>query len=82
MHTIEDPVKVMWKKLLTLQPVMRKLSKPMIGIKNKIEKARSDLTEAQNLLVQNKMNIQKIMKVKSYTEEVTKLNDIEEQVLR
>lgn len=42
-----NPINALWKKMMRLQLVIRKLSKPLVGIKQQIEKARSALKEVQ-----------------------------------
>jgi hypothetical protein len=76
------PMIALWRKLLRLQPVLRKLSKPITGIHITLDKAREDLRQAHNLLLLDKMNPHHIMKVKSCTEEVIHWSDMEEQMLR
>ncbi|CAI8594807.1 unnamed protein product [Vicia faba] len=53
-----------WKKLLRLQPLIKKLSKPLTSINNTLKKSRQDLLEAQNKLMQDKMNKNLILAVK------------------
>jgi hypothetical protein len=76
------PMIVLWRKLLRLQPVLRRLSKPITGIHITLDKAREELRQAHNLLLLDKMNHHHIMKVKSCTEEVIHWSDMEEQMLR
>lgn len=46
----------MWKKLTRLQLVIRRLSKPLVGIMQQIEKVMHGLCVAQQMLVQDRMN--------------------------
>jgi hypothetical protein len=76
------PMCVLWRKLIRLQPVIRKLSRPITGIKTTLDKARENLKQAHEILLLDRMNPQHIMEVKKCTEEVIKWNDMEEQMLR
>jgi hypothetical protein len=73
---------IFWVKLLRLQPMLRKLSKPITGINITLTKAKDDLTQAHRLLLLDRMNPHHIMQVKRCTEEVIKWSDMEEQMLR
>ncbi|MCI65147.1 hypothetical protein A2U01_0086405, partial [Trifolium medium] len=57
------------RKLLRLQPVIRKLSRPVTGINITLDKAREDLRKAHSRLLQDIMNPLNIIAVKEYTEE-------------
>jgi hypothetical protein len=50
------PMYVLWRKLLRLQPVMRKLSRPIMGIDITLEKARNELKLAHTNLLSDRMN--------------------------
>ncbi|CAJ2661953.1 unnamed protein product [Trifolium pratense] len=76
------PMFVLWRKLIRLQPVIRKLSKPITSINITLEKAREDLKQAHNRLQQDRMNPHHIMEVKNCTDEIIRWNEIEEQMLR
>jgi hypothetical protein len=76
------PMFVLWQKLLRLQPVQRKLSKPITGIDITLTKARDHLIQAHKLLLLDRMNPHHIMQLKRCTEEVIKWSDMEEQMLR
>ncbi|XP_058783198.1 uncharacterized protein LOC131657862 [Vicia villosa] len=72
----------LWKKLLRLQPILRKRSKPLAAIKDNINRAREELDAAQKDLISERGNCQIIEKVKRCTEEVLKWNEPDEQLLR
>ncbi|XP_058740946.1 uncharacterized protein LOC131613279 [Vicia villosa] len=76
------PQNQLWNKLMRMQHVIRRLSKPLIGIKRHIEKCRENLTKAQIVLRQDRINSQLIMQEKLCTEEIIKLNETEEKILR
>ncbi|KAK2357148.1 hypothetical protein QL285_094448 [Trifolium repens] len=44
-----SPMYILWRKLIRLQPLMRKLSRPILGIHISLEKARNDLQQAHNI---------------------------------
>jgi hypothetical protein len=73
---------VLWRKLLRLQPVIRKLSMPIMGINITLEKARNELRLAHNNLLVDRLNPLHIQQVKVCTEEVIKWCGVEEQMLR
>jgi hypothetical protein len=77
-----SPMYILWRKLLRLQPLLRQLSRPILGIHITLEKARNDLQNAHNMLLADRMNPLHIMQVKRCTEEVIRWNDMEEQMLR
>ncbi|KAK2357064.1 hypothetical protein QL285_094373 [Trifolium repens] len=79
---VGKPLSVLWKKLLRLQPVIRKISKPFTGIYITLDKARESLKQAHSVLLLDRMNAHHIMTVKSCTEEVIKWSEMEEQMLR
>lgn len=73
---------VVWQKLRRLQPVIKERSKPLNGIKKQIDKAREDLSKAQQELILDRMNIAKIDRTKGLTKKIIELCNIEEQLLR
>jgi hypothetical protein len=81
-HIEDKPMFVLWKKLLRLQPLMRQLSKPSLGINITLEKAREELRMAHNTLLTNRMNPLHILHVKACTEVVIKWCDMAEQMLQ
>ncbi|CAJ2662986.1 unnamed protein product, partial [Trifolium pratense] len=50
------PMFILWRKLLRLQPVMRKLGRPITGINITLDKARENLRQAHSRLLQDRMN--------------------------
>ncbi|KAF1880054.1 hypothetical protein Lal_00022183 [Lupinus albus] len=76
------PMYVMWEKLKRLQGVLRNLSKPITNVKQNITKARHNLLMAQLELNNDRMNGEIIEKVKKYSEELIKLNELEENILK
>ncbi|PNX80016.1 hypothetical protein L195_g036010 [Trifolium pratense] len=72
------PMFVLRRKLLRLQPVIRKLSRPVTCINITLDKAREDLRQAHSRLLQDRMNPLNIIAVKEYTEEVIKWSNMEE----
>lgn len=77
-----NPMQILWKKLMRMQPIIRALSKPIVGVTNTLQKARSDLIQARERLVQDRLNTVLINEVKTRTEEVCKWSEIEEQTLK
>ncbi|KAL5162615.1 Transposon TX1 uncharacterized protein [Glycine soja] len=76
------PMKMLWHKLKKLQPVINNLSKPLIGIKVKLQEAREKLTHAQMELTLDRLNKDKIGRTKDCTEAVIKWTEMEEQMLQ
>jgi hypothetical protein len=72
------PMSVLWKKLHRLTPEMKKLYKQVQGCKKKVEEARGELLKAQKDLIHDRMNPAIISKVKHWTDEVMKWNDLDE----
>jgi hypothetical protein len=62
---VGKPLSVLWNKLLRLQPVIQKHSKPLTGIHITLDKARESLRQAHSVLLLDKMNAHHIMPVKS-----------------
>jgi hypothetical protein len=81
-HIEGKPMFVLWKKLLRLQPLMRQLNKPILGINITLEKARKELRMAHDTLLTDRMNPNHILHVKTCTEEVIKWCNMEEQMLQ
>lgn len=61
---------------------MKKLSKPLAHVKQNIAKSRSNIDEAQQALVSDTMNKNRIEGVKKCNEELIRWNEIEEDMLR
>ncbi|XP_058725687.1 uncharacterized protein LOC131596982 [Vicia villosa] len=72
----------LWQKLMRLQLVLKKLNRPILSIKSQLEEKRNELNEVQNKVRQDKMNKELISKERICTEELLKLSDLEEEVLR
>lgn len=77
-----DQVKILWKKLSRLKPVLMMMNKPLMGPKQQIENIRNKLTDAHNNLSHDRMNEQRIKEVKQHTENLLNLQETEEKVLR
>lgn len=73
---------IIWKKLQRLQHVIKNISKSYGGITQQLEKAREDLYASQTNLLQDRMNIQLIDRVKDCNNEVLSLSNIEEKLLK
>lgn len=71
-----------WRNLQRLQKVIKEISQPFKGIKSQIDNTREKLKLVQEQLIHDKQNEECIMEVKSLTEEVIRLNNIEENVLQ
>ncbi|CAK8578896.1 unnamed protein product [Lathyrus sativus] len=67
------PMFDVWKKLQRLQPHIRKLSKPLAEIHREIARARDDLHKAQDNLMTNRLNGEKINMVKRCSENLITL---------
>ncbi|CAK8540591.1 unnamed protein product [Lathyrus sativus] len=78
---VGNPDNVMWRKLMRLQHLISKMSKPLIGIQCQIKEARCNLQEAQERLQTKRMNNQVIMQEKLWNENLIELIEIDEQVM-
>ncbi|XP_058776752.1 uncharacterized protein LOC131651098 [Vicia villosa] len=76
------PMEILWKKLARLQPVLRRLNKPMNDIHLKIAEARSNLELAQQDLRNHQMDAHHMERVKTCTDELIRWNDMEVTSLR
>lgn len=65
-----------------LQPVIKKMSKPLGDVTANLVQARIELNTTHNSLIHDMMNCQAIDKVRECIENVMKWNDIEDQILR
>lgn len=79
---VGKPMFVVWKKLQRLQPHIRKLSKPTTDILRNIEKARTDLSNAQNDLAADILNREKLNTVKNCSADLIKWQEMEDSILR
>ncbi|XP_058784979.1 uncharacterized protein LOC131659870 [Vicia villosa] len=77
-----SPMKRLWIKLKRLQTVLRRFSYPLSHLQQNLNKAREDLQKAQGELSLNRMDTNTIERVKFCTEEVIRLNGIEESILQ
>ena len=77
-----SPMVVVWKKLKRLRKVLGTLSKQFAHTKLQLAKAWEDFAEAQDSLVNDRMNKEKIDKVKMCTETVIRWNEIDEEILQ
>ncbi|KAI5429717.1 hypothetical protein KIW84_034335 [Lathyrus oleraceus] len=73
-----SPMFVLWRKLIRTQFTIRQLSKPVIGAFVSLKNARLLLVETQELLMNDKENLDLIQKVKMLTSGVFKWSTIEE----
>ncbi|CAK8572403.1 unnamed protein product [Lathyrus sativus] len=71
---------ILWQKLQRLKPDLVKFDKSMSNVKQQVEKSRLDLEKAQNDLLQNRMDITIIDKVKTCIENVIRWNEVEESI--
>ncbi|CAL5212160.1 unnamed protein product [Lathyrus oleraceus] len=77
-----SPMKIIWKKLQRLQPVIRNMAKPLADIKRKVTQARSDLEQAHMELNDSRMNPATINKVRQGKDELLGWQEVEESILR
>ncbi|XP_058727219.1 uncharacterized protein LOC131598656 [Vicia villosa] len=77
-----SPSFILWHKLKRLQVVLYKLNKPLLSANQRIIQAREQLAIAQESLLMDKWNPDKITNVKRCSEELLKWHDIEESVLK
>ncbi|XP_058776119.1 uncharacterized protein LOC131650425 [Vicia villosa] len=68
----------LWDKLLRLQPIIKKLSKPFRGINMQIERARRELEDVQKSIVQDRGNKDLTKEEKDKTDKLMELLAIEE----
>ncbi|XP_058746338.1 uncharacterized protein LOC131619235 [Vicia villosa] len=71
----------LWAKLKNLQPILHKLNKQYTNIQQQIQQARRVLEQAQNDLNSNLFDAQAIEHVKHCTDQITRLNQLEESIL-
>ncbi|XP_058741373.1 uncharacterized protein LOC131613745 [Vicia villosa] len=72
----------LWTKLRRLQPILKPLTKQVTGIKIQIQQARDSLMQAQTRLQQDLFYSRAIDQVKICTEQLGKLNQMEETMLK
>jgi hypothetical protein len=76
------PMFVVWKKLQRLQHHIRKLSKPLSNLHKEIAQAREDLNKAQNELMTDRLDGDKINVVKSCSEKLLNLQELDDSMVR
>ncbi|XP_050915875.1 uncharacterized protein LOC127130968 [Lathyrus oleraceus] len=72
----------LWRKLLRLQPILKKLNSQYSDIQDQIQKARQLLLDEQKDLQNNLFDVQSIERVKQCTENLIHLNQTEENILK
>lgn len=72
----------LWFKLMRLQATIRNMSRPFVGIKEQIDKARGELEAVQKNIVHDKMNAYLTKEEKNKSERMLELLAIEEHVMR
>ncbi|KAI5382050.1 hypothetical protein KIW84_UN0211 [Lathyrus oleraceus] len=72
----------LWRKLLRLQPILKKMNSQYSDIQDQIQKARQLLLDEQKGIHNNLFNVQSIERVKQYTENLIHLNQTEENILK
>ncbi|CAI8619933.1 unnamed protein product [Vicia faba] len=73
---------IVWKKLLRLHPIMRRMSTPLTDAAKNIGKARETLHDAHEALKTDRMYINKIEQVKQHSEELIKWQEMEFNLLK
>lgn len=76
-----SPMGVLWHKLKRLKQVLKDFNKPANDIKQKIVKARQELHNAQNELINCRFDSQKMEVVKKLTEDVIRWNSMEDNYM-
>ncbi|CAK8544062.1 unnamed protein product [Lathyrus sativus] len=76
------PMARLWYKLMRLQAPLSRLSKQFSNLQQTIVQARNDLLQTQESLIMDRMNTEIIEKVKTYTDEFTHLQELQDQMLR
>jgi hypothetical protein len=76
------PMAVLWFKLMRLQAPIIKMSKQLSHITRTIAQVRTELLQAQEDLVNDRMNVSIIAKVKDCTDRLIYWHDLDAQMLR
>jgi hypothetical protein len=76
-----SPMVRLWRKLQRLKPELNKFSASMATLKADLKGARDKLEQAQVDLNADRMNRSKMDRVKSCTDELMQLHDVEEKVM-
>ncbi|CAK8567230.1 unnamed protein product [Lathyrus sativus] len=72
----------LWYKLMRLQAPLSRLRKQFSNLQQTIVQARNDLLQTQESLIMDRMNTEFIEKVKTCTDELTHLQELQDQMLR
>ncbi|CAK8562812.1 unnamed protein product [Lathyrus sativus] len=73
---------VVWKKLQRLQPHVMKLSKPLAEIHKEIARAREELNKAQDTLMTDRLDADKIHMVKQCSDNLIRLQELDDSMVR
>ncbi|CAL5205182.1 unnamed protein product [Lathyrus oleraceus] len=76
------PMYILWMKLKRLQPIIKRIIRPLSSIQNQVQQARAKLNTAHQKLIVDRLNNHIIEGVKARAMDVIKLNVIEEQMLQ
>lgn len=71
----------LWRKMLMLRNPIRNICRQFKGIGDQLNSTRNQLNEVQSKLKHDRLNCQLIEETKKITEEVIRLNNLEEQLL-
>ncbi|CAK8531876.1 unnamed protein product [Lathyrus sativus] len=72
----------LWYKLMRLQAPLSRLSKQFSNLQQTIVQARNDLLQTQESLIMDIMNTEITEKVKTCTDELNHLQELQDQMLR
>lgn len=75
-------MEILWKKLIRLQLVLRKFNRLVSDLHKKIIEVRTNLENAYEDLRSQQMNTYNIDRVRVYTKELVKWNEVEEKILQ
>ncbi|XP_058761495.1 uncharacterized protein LOC131634890 [Vicia villosa] len=76
-----NPMYILWSKLQRLKPSLMKLGNNISNIKQNLVIARRNLEQAQSDLSMNKMDKNALCRVKQCTEDLIRLQEIEDKIL-
>ncbi|XP_058768036.1 uncharacterized protein LOC131641747 [Vicia villosa] len=77
--TYGRPMEILWRKLMRLQPELKKLNKQVTDLQQRIIDTRKNLDLAYDALKSQPMDKSNIQRVRIYTKELVKWNGMEEQ---
>ncbi|XP_058759182.1 uncharacterized protein LOC131632454 [Vicia villosa] len=77
-----QPMYRVWRKLYRLQKVILDRSKDIQGISQQISQARENLSSAQQDLIDDRLNADKIQRAKECLQDIIHLTTVEENILR